>query len=270
MLKRIFQAIMNFLRKIFGQSTEQEHVQKNILSFAINDYPGTDNDLNGCIPDQNNVKSTFKRLFPAFKSMLIADSQTTIYAFTSNLRKKIEALLPGDTMLVHYSGHGTYVRDRSGDEEDGYDEALFLYDGALIDDDINEILQGIPDGAIVVVMLDSCFSGTATRSVKKGKNRFVITEGVPAPGKVKSKLAKSGDMKWITFSGSGENQTSADAYINGSYNGAFTYFAMKYLEPGITYDQWHRIVKIALADAGFSQIPQIEGPAVLRNSLVFY
>lgn len=48
------------------------------------------------------------------------------------------------TLYIDYSGHGTYDYDRNGDEADGYDEALFLYDGVLLDDTINSWLQKIP------------------------------------------------------------------------------------------------------------------------------
>jgi metacaspase-1 len=37
----------------------------------------------------------------------------------------------GDVVFVHYSGHGSRVRDTSGDEDDGYDEIiLLLFDSA--------------------------------------------------------------------------------------------------------------------------------------------
>jgi hypothetical protein len=49
----------------------------------------------------------------------------------------------GPTLIVWYSGHGTYVTDHSGDEADGYDEALALRDGNLVDDDIHYILKSI-------------------------------------------------------------------------------------------------------------------------------
>jgi hypothetical protein len=46
-------------------------------------------------------------------------------------------------ILIHYSGHGTYTTDLDGDEKDKYDEALYLYDGLLVDDDMNHILSTI-------------------------------------------------------------------------------------------------------------------------------
>ena len=44
------------------------------------------------------------------------------------------------TLVVHYSGHGTFVKDRNGDEADGQDEAMYLYDGALLDDELSLVI----------------------------------------------------------------------------------------------------------------------------------
>jgi hypothetical protein len=88
--------------------------------------------------------------------------------------------------------------------------------------------------------------------------------------KLRSRLAKGDGMKWITFSGSGEHQTSADAYIDGRYNGAFTHFALKALKAGITYKQWAQYVANLLSASRFKQVPQIEGNEALLNNLVFY
>ena len=35
---------------------------------------------------------------------------------------------PGDTVWIHYSGHGGRVPDDDGDEDDGYDETLIPID----------------------------------------------------------------------------------------------------------------------------------------------
>jgi hypothetical protein len=52
----------------------------------------------------------------------------------------IGAARSGDTLVITYSGHGTWVPDSSGDEPDGRDEALCPHDiataGPLLDDEI--------------------------------------------------------------------------------------------------------------------------------------
>ena len=266
---------MNFLRKLFNPpQVEIVHPTRRILSFAINNYPGTENDLRGCINDQYNVKGTFEASFPGFSVDRVSNTLATIGNFKKKLNEEVDILRPGsgDILLVHYSGHGTYVKDRNGDEEDGYDEALYLYDGALIDDDIKEILDKIPEGVTVVLMFDSCFSGTVTRAISEhpSKIRFVQTEKESKETlKVRSRVAVAEEMRWITFSGSGEHQTSADAFIDGKYNGAFTYFAMKALKPGITYNEWFYRVRNLFEASQFEQRPQMEGNEALRNNLVF-
>ncbi len=49
----------------------------------------------------------------------------------------------GPTLIVWYSGHGSYVTDTSGDEIDRVDETLAVYDGNIKDDELNAILQTI-------------------------------------------------------------------------------------------------------------------------------
>lgn len=243
--------------------------KKTALLFAINNYPGTGNDLRGCINDQLNVISKLDKQFPGFVIKAFTDEQVTRSVFISEVVYAISALNPGDVLLIHYSGHGTQVYDRSGDEEDGYDEALYLYDGVVIDDDIGKSLKSIPDGATVVLMFDSCFSGTITRLAgnKKSKIKFVQTEGLLLRKKKRIRIPKE-DMKWVVFSGCEEDQTSADAYIGGSYNGAFTYYAVKTLIPDITYNDWLVKIKNYLPSTTFKQIPTLEGNISLFNNVV--
>jgi hypothetical protein len=71
----------------------------------------------------------------------------------------------GDCVFVHYSGHGSRVRDTSGDEDDGYDETLIPVDfrsaGQIVDDDILDMLvKPMKKGVTVTVLMDCCHSGT--------------------------------------------------------------------------------------------------------------
>jgi len=244
--------------------------RKIALLFAINDYPGSANDLRGCLNDQTDLIKKLNKDFPGFIIHKFADSQAKRSTFIDEVKNAIQSLVPGDVLLIHYSGHGTQVYDKNGDEADGYDEAICLYDGNVIDDDIGDALTGIPEGAIVVIMLDSCFSGTATRAMNikhPKKNRFMPNPDLPRREKKRIRFQKS-EMKWIVFSGCGENQTSADAYINGRYNGAFSYFAIKTLEPGISYSLWITRINGYLPSSNYDQIPTLEGKESLFDLLV--
>lgn len=67
--------------------------------------------------------------------------------------------------MFHYSGHGSRVRDRDGDELDGHDEALCPVDyeteGKILDDRINDmVVKPLPRGATLHAIIDTCYSGT--------------------------------------------------------------------------------------------------------------
>lgn len=92
----------------------------------------------------------------------------------------------GDLVVVYFAGHGSQVIDGSGDEPDGLDETLMLADARtdqgleLVDDELNGLLgslltrMGGPERPQqVVVLLDACNSGTATRKAEGLlRNRF--------------------------------------------------------------------------------------------------
>lgn len=71
----------------------------------------------------------------------------------------------GDSLVFHYSGHGSQQRDNDGDEVDGKDETLcpldFETNGMIVDDEINDtIVKPIPRGAKLHAIIDACHSGT--------------------------------------------------------------------------------------------------------------
>lgn len=245
--------------------------KRKALLFAINDYPGNDNDLNGCINDQSDMEKKLMALFPDFYIKKFQDSEVTRNRFITEVRQAINTLKPGDVLLIHYSGHGTQVYDRSGDEEDGYDEALYLYDGSVIDDDIGAELKSIPDGATVVIMLDSCFSGTATKALgaKECSVKFVPTPGLPLRHKKRVRLNKE-ELNYIVISGCREDQTSADAFINGRFNGAFTFYAVRNLiSIKLIYTAWFKEMLEDFESSPFDQVPTLEGKETLLNRELF-
>ncbi len=81
-------------------------------------------------------------------------------AILAAYQKVVRQSQAGDAIFLHYSGHGTKVKDLNGDEDDGYDEALVPLDfksaGIILDDDLHDlIVKGLPPGVHVVALV-SC------------------------------------------------------------------------------------------------------------------
>ena len=246
---------------------------KKVVSFALNDYMGVQNDLQGCVNDQKNIIGKLGKDF-CFESVGFINYQVTKELFRNEVIKLVSFAHSGDIIVIHVSSHGTQLPDANGDESDGYDEALYLYDGAFSDDEFSSMLSHLKEGVICVFIMDCCFSGTITRSVNQ-KSRFkplfsqVDSEGLPVQKKGRKSKEISSGMNHLVLTGCSDRQTSADAYIGGSYNGALTYAAMKNLEPGITYKEWHKRILKWLSSHNYEQTPQLEGPEWMMNLGVF-
>ena len=84
-------------------------------------------------------------------------------AFLGAMRSAAKALSAGDLFFLSYSGHGGQMPDVSGDEPDKKDETWCLFDGQLIDDELYFELSRFKAGVRILVLSDSCHSGSVTR-----------------------------------------------------------------------------------------------------------
>jgi metacaspase-1 len=73
----------------------------------------------------------------------------------------------GDSLFLHFSGHGSRVQDRDGDESDGYDETICPVDydkrggGQIVDDELNDlIVKPLQRGVRLTAVFDCCHSGS--------------------------------------------------------------------------------------------------------------
>lgn len=246
-------------------------MKKYALCFGINDYPGSANDLSGCVNDANDWGEKLMSL--GFSVSIVLNSNVTRQTFKSMIQAALNKMVIGDWLVITYSGHGTYTVDMSGDEPDGYDECLYLYDGLLLDDEIREIIKPA-SGKHIVFMLDSCFSGTATRNLigkVSHRARFVqpiwITKK-PKAEKVFKFLAEE-DMIEILVSGCKDSEYSYDAYIGLRWNGAFTRYAIDALQPGLTFIEWYQALRKKLPSSKYPQTPQLEGSLDNKGLIVF-
>ncbi len=98
-------------------------------------------------------------------SFLLLSENATREAVKASIRSASQELREGDLLFLSYSGHGGFVPDLSGDEEDDrLDETWCLYDGQLIDDELFELWADFAEGVRIVMISDSCHSGTVAKA----------------------------------------------------------------------------------------------------------
>jgi hypothetical protein len=136
------------------------HIGLNGVSATA--YSGWDGPLAACEFDANDMAAIAKA--KAMKSTVLLTKKATRNAVLAAIRSAAKSLASGDLFLLTYSGHGGQVPDVSGDEDDKKDETWCLYDGQLIDDELYYELSGFAAGVRILVLSDSCHSGTVTRA----------------------------------------------------------------------------------------------------------
>lgn len=230
---------------------------KRALLVGIN-YTNTPNQLEGCITDVLNIKRfLMEKCGWLEESIELLTDETVLKPSRVNIESKLQALVhnaqAGDTVLFHYSGHGSRVRDRSGDESDGVDEVLVPVDystaGMIPDDWLREhVCAKVPAQVTLWAFMDCCHSGTAMdlrhnyRSacrLKKGR----LTRGAPyVPGDwtdqfvfavERSRELPVGTGSVYAFSGALDREYAADALIEAKRQGAFTFALLKTLESNL-------------------------------------
>lgn len=252
--------------------------------------------LQGCVNDAKDMAALCKSLlgFKASEVTTLTDAQATKAAIVSQLKSAVAAAKAGkiDYLLFSWSSHGTQMTDTSGDEPDGMDEAFVPHDIAekagdwdpahiIIDDEFHDLFQQLPDSVLLEVYLDTCHSGTGLRgaefSLHAPRARFVSPPSGRGPLKQRevrgfalARQAEAPATHQILWSGCKANQTSADAYFDGRYNGAFTYYFVKTMKE--TQNKLSRkqvIDRMRAAMKGkFSQVPQLETNATNRKTAV--
>ena len=266
---------------------------RRALCIGINDYPGTDMDLRGCVNDAQDWAAELARR--GFETTLLLNEQAHKAALQAAMATVIDSAQPGDTVAITFSGHGTYVFNTNADEDepDGYDEALCPHDVAsagepLVDDEIHALLARRQPGVRLLLIADSCHSGTVSRAAQPARadaprKRFLPMANWLAP----ERLARAASLHAALGAPDGRNLALApapgdalalddvllagcqegpdhysyDAVLNGRPNGAFTYHALKALRDlpaGASYADWHRaITPEYLPSTAFPQSPQL-------------
>lgn len=136
------------------------HIGINEVSAAH--YEGWTGPLAACEFDAHDMAALAQSR--GMKSTLLLTKKATRANLLAALRKATKTLASGDFFFMSFSGHGGQVPDVSGEEDDKQDETWCLFDGQLIDDELYYELSKFKAGVRVLVLSDSCHSGTVVRA----------------------------------------------------------------------------------------------------------
>jgi hypothetical protein len=145
-----------------------------------NHYGGWDGALTACEFDANDMESLARSRGFETSKLLTADASSS--AIIQGIESAAGELEAGDIYFLTYSGHGGQVPDTNGEgETDSSDETWLAYDRQIVDDELYELWAKFKPGVRIVVLSDSCHSGTVNRD---------ITAPVPDPVATAEEAAK--------------------------------------------------------------------------------
>ena len=174
--------------------------ENHALLVGINDYQHV-RDLRGSVNDILQIKRVLlgELGFDERNVQTLTNQEATKENILAALAQLAQQTRAGDGLLWYYSGHGFMILDQDGDEatldpDDRYDEVLVPYDARpwpkeratdpnstmLSDDEISQALSSFA-GRRVVVVFDSCHSGSGTRDVDEAGSRSLYGGLAPEP-----------------------------------------------------------------------------------------
>ncbi len=220
--------------------------------------------LSGCINDIVNIRNMLIDAYGYTSqniTMLRDDGfgGPTMMPTRANILNALNRVC-SDTSLtelwIHYSGHGTQVADKNGDEADKMDEAIvpcdFTTTGFIVDDDLQTLFKKVAPTCRVFIAFDSCHSGTAidlpfVTDVNTGTSQIATNNTWRNPNV-------------CMLSGCRDAQTSADAYSDlekvavGAFTDAFCE-CLRAANHATDIVQLHKSICQTLTNKKFSQRP---------------
>ncbi len=245
---------------------------------------GGDGELFGCHFDAEDMERIAgERGFE--KRILLLDEAATREAVKTAIAEAAAELKAGDVFMFTYAGHGSQVPDFNADEDDGADETLCLFDGMLIDDELYELWSRFADDVRIVMISDSCHSGSVSRSSRviapevmaagqpsvrtrllppelaartfRNHRQFYMELGRQQRGPDERLLSRELNMPLrapvLLLAGCQDNQESQD----GVGNGRFTQELLRVWDEGRFQGDWRRMAELIISNMPPNQTPRL-------------
>ncbi|KAL7479847.1 hypothetical protein ACHAW6_005566 [Cyclotella cf. meneghiniana] len=180
---------------------------KRAVLIGIN-YTGQSGALSGCHNDIKHIAQYLQKVHGFCKQNMtvLLDNGKCREPSHANIIMALEKVVresqPGDTVWLHYSGHGGRIPDNSNDEQDGYDETIIPLDfqrsGQIRDDDLLEhFVKPMKRGVTVTCVMDCCHSGTVLdlpyQFIADGEHSNMEANKKFSKGAIKTKVRSSSD-----------------------------------------------------------------------------
>ncbi|KAJ9615484.1 hypothetical protein H2200_001559 [Cladophialophora chaetospira] len=150
-------------------------LRRKSLLIGIN-YVGSQHTLRGCHQDVTNMTDflNFKGYSSDRQSQVImrddrnTDPRGPFFPTGRNILAAMQWLVsePNTCNFLHYSGHGSQVKDPDGDRDSGFDDTIvpvdFESNGQIDSDKLHRTLvSALPANSTLFVIFDCCHSGSA-------------------------------------------------------------------------------------------------------------
>lgn len=269
---------------------------KYALIVAIGDYKPEKTNW-GLLSSANDVPfiktALEKQNFPSANIALLQDAAATKKGIEDAFKQLLAKVQAKDIVVIHFSSHGVQLLDDNGDETDGKDEALVPYgavypkdliqlnkfvDGYIRDDDFGKFIEAlrskIGSEGNVIVILDACNSGTATRGtqrVRGGKAAMVPLgfkvqqdpRALSGSDFMENGADAAGKAPYIVFSAARAEESNYEMTNDDNVPmGSLTYAvskALNNLQQGTSYRSFFANVLSTMNDEVPNQNPVIEG-----------
>lgn len=268
-----------------GWTAEQN---KWALLIGIDHYQSSDiPTLQGAVNDVMLMRDVLIGKFnvPEKNIKILKDAEATHDGIVSAIRSHLGQAKSDDVVVLHFSGHGSQIKDESRDEIDELDETLVTYDDrmpghfGITDDEINGLLAELSQKTKnITLIFDSCHSGAAARA-GNAVRKIPTDIRIPPPTPIYAISARGADgivglrqdgAEYVLISGSLANELSNEGPFEGKTHGALTWSLTQALKAASESDTYRRIMDRVKSDVNSiypSQHPQIEGPA--KDRIVF-
>jgi metacaspase-1 len=266
-------AVMGFLATTVAgcaaASSYAPEPRRLAVVVGIDDYPGTDADLDGSVADARAMRDLLIQQY-GFREgdvRMLLNNQATRGNIIGAFRQHLGQARPEDVVVFYFSGHGmqldnNYLLKPPVDREpDGVDESIVVWDdsgriGVIVDDELGFLADQL-QARRALIMIDACHSGTVTRAsgvMARQLDLRRIADQVVIPSEMSPEMARwaaeleadaarnttvvanwatvtsRGAMRHLLLSGSAADEVSwAMGGLSGGYTGMHGLFTTRFI-----------------------------------------